>query len=131
MNTKVTIEGTLPGRAKDSATVLVASIVPFLVMKGMALHERLKEKDAWDIYFVLTNYPGGVEALVTETQPHVDDGLVREGLAKIAEKFGSPDYVGPRFVADFEDVHDSDQRALLTRDAYERVDYFLRKLGLR
>lgn len=131
MNSEVNVEGTLPGGARDSATVLVASIVPLLVMKGMALHERLKEKDAWDIYFVLTNNPGGVEALVAETRPHVDDGLVREGLTKISEKFASPDHVGPRFVADFEDVHDSDQRALLTRDAYERVDYSLRKLGLR
>jgi hypothetical protein len=46
----VTIEGTLPDGAKDTVKVRVASIVPFLVMKGMALDERLKEKDAWDIY---------------------------------------------------------------------------------
>jgi len=60
MNTKVTVEGTLLEGARDSAAVLVASIVPFLVMKGMALHERLKKKNAWDIYFVVTNYRGGV-----------------------------------------------------------------------
>jgi hypothetical protein len=55
---------------------------------------------------------------------------VREGLQKIGEKFASPGHVGPTFVADFEDVHDPDQRPLLMRDAYERIDYFLRKLGI-
>ena len=131
MCTEVRVEGTLPEGGRDSATVLVASIVPFLVMKGMALHERLKEKDAWDIYFAMTNYPGGIDALVAETLPYVGDGLVREGLEKIGEKFASAEHAGPRFVADFEDVHDSEEREILIRDACERVDYFLGKLGLR
>jgi len=131
MFTEVRVEGTLPDGGRDSASVLVASIVPFLVMKGMALHERLKEKDAWDIYFALTNYSGGVDALVAEARPHIGDSLVREGFAKIGEKFASPEHVGPSFVADFEDVYDLDQRLLLRRDAYERADYFLRELGFR
>jgi len=131
MHSEVRVEGTLPEGGRDSATVLVASIVPFLVMKGMALHERLKEKDAWDIYFATTNYPGGIDALVAETGPHLNESLVREGLEKIGEKFASPEHVGPAFVADFDDVHDPDQRARLMRDAYERINYFLLKLGLR
>jgi len=47
MYTEVTIRGELPTGGKDSAIVRVACIVPFLVMKGMVLHDRLKEKDAW------------------------------------------------------------------------------------
>lgn len=74
--------------------------------------------------------PGGIYALAAETQPHVNDSLVREGLEKIGEKFASPEHIGPAFVADFDDVHDPDHRALLLRDAYERVDYFLWKLSL-
>jgi hypothetical protein len=31
-------------------------------MKGMALDERLKEKDDWGIYFCLLHYPGGISA---------------------------------------------------------------------
>jgi len=55
----VPVEGELPGGGVDSVTVRVASIVPFLVMKGMALSERLKEKDAWDVYYVLQNCEAG------------------------------------------------------------------------
>ncbi|MHB1032968.1 MAG: hypothetical protein ACYC0X_34940 [Pirellulaceae bacterium] len=42
MAQEVVVSGTLPGGGKDSATVRVAAIVPFMVMKGMALHDRLK-----------------------------------------------------------------------------------------
>jgi hypothetical protein len=53
-------------------------------MKGMALHDRLKEKDAWDIYFTATNYPGGIDVLAKEIRLHLAHGLVQEGLQKIA-----------------------------------------------
>lgn len=124
------ISGVLPDGGRDQAPVRVSSVVSFLAMKGMALHDRLKEKDAWDIYFCLTNYPGGMDALAHEIEPHVGHRLVREGLLKIAEKFSSPDHVGPQFVADFEEVQDAEDRAILLRDAFEKVDYLLHLLGL-
>ncbi len=124
------ISGVLPGGGRDRAVVRVCSVVPFLVMKGMALHDRLKEKDAWDIYFCFTNYPGGMDGLAHEIAPHVRHALVREGILKIAEKFSSPDHVGPKFVADFEGVQDAEDRAILLRDAFEKVDYLLHRLGL-
>ena len=99
-------------------------------MKGMALADRLKEKDAWDIYFCLRHHPGGVENLIKEFEPHIGHSLVKEGLAKIAEKFASPNQIGPRHVADFESVADVEERARIERDAFERVDYLLQRLGM-
>jgi len=127
---EVLVEGTLPEGGKDSASIRVASIVPFLVMKGMALRDRMKEKDAWDVYYCVRYYPGGLPALIEDFRPHVDHGLVREGLTNIAEKFASETHVGPKWVADFEDVTDPDDRALLQRDAYERISYLLRALRM-
>ena len=125
------IRGELPGGGADQAMVRVSSVIAFLVMKGMALHDRLKEKDAWDIYFTLTNYPGGLDALVVEIQPHIDLGLVQEGLRKIADKFATVIHAGPKFVADFEDVQEPEERAALMRDAFEKMDYLLRTLKIR
>ena len=130
MNTRVKIEGILPGGGLDSAEVRVAGIVPFLVMKGVTLHDRLKPKDPWDIYFCLVNYPSGLDALIQEFHPHMQHGLVVEGLRKIHDKFLSPDHVGPRSVADFEELTDPDARALLQRDAFERASYLLAHLGV-
>lgn len=131
MASSVTIRGKLPGGGRDSVTIRVASVVPFLVMKGIALNERLKEKDAYDIYYCLRNYPGGIDGLVEEFRPHIHHGLVREGLEQIAHHFASENHIGPKFVADFEEVMDSEEREILQRDVYERVSYLLEKLGIK
>ncbi len=114
----------------SAVTVRVASIVPFFVMKGMAMETRLKEKDAWDIYYCLLNYPGGVDALAEEFKPHLHHGLVREGLQKIAGKFSSEKAIGPKSVADFEEVVDPDEQARIQRDAYERVNALLSNMDI-
>ena len=93
---EVTIEGQLPGGAIDSVRVQVASIVSFLVMKGMALDDRMKEKDAWDIYYCVQNCPNGLDALAEELRSHLGNALVREGLVKIAKHFASENHAGPR-----------------------------------
>ena len=126
----VTIQGELPGGARDTVKVRVASIVPFLVMKGMALDERLKEKDAWDIYYCVQNYPGGLDHLAAEFRSHLGHGLVKEGLEKIAKHFGSERHLGPRFVADFDEISEPEEREIRERDAYEKVRYLLEKLEI-
>lgn len=131
MSSKVTVEGELPEGGKDSVTLRVASIVPFLVMKGMALNDRLKEKDAYDIYYCLRSYPGGLDVLIEKFKPHLHHSLVQEGLEKISRHFFSENHIGPKFVADFEEIMDMEEREFLQRDVYERVNYLLEKLGIR
>jgi hypothetical protein len=50
--------------------VIVGGWVPLLVMKAMALAGRLMEKDAWDIYYYIYYYPGSIDRLVEEFEPH-------------------------------------------------------------
>lgn len=125
LSKEITVTGALPGGGQDSVRVHVASVVPFLVMKANALADRVKEKDAWDIYYCLRNFPGGVWAVVEEFRPHRTNGLVREAMEKLREKFVSPEHVGPKFVADFEEATDAEERARLQRDAFEQVNYLL------
>jgi hypothetical protein len=127
---EMTLDGTLPGGARDSVTLRIAAVVPFIVMKSMALDSRLKEKDSWDIYYCLRHYPGGTEAVVAALRPHADEGLVREGLEKLAKHFRSVDSLGPTQVADFDEITDPEDRERVRRDALERVQYVLRQLGI-
>lgn len=129
MSSEVIIDGILPGGGKDSTSVRVAGIVPFIVMKAMAMADRMKEKDAWDIWYCITNYPGGLDALAEAFRPHVENRLVAEGLSKIKEKFASPEHVGPKWIADFDEIDDSEARAIRQRDAFERVNGLLVRLG--
>ncbi len=130
MTEEVKIEGTLPTGGKDSASVKVAGIVPFLVMKGMALADRLKAKDAWDILFCLRNCHGGNAALAEAFRPHLSNKLVAEGLGKIRDKFQSVAHVGPVSCADFEEITDREDREVRERDAFERVNDLLQRLGI-
>jgi hypothetical protein len=127
---QVRFEGKLPGGGSDSVTIRVAGIVPFIVMKGMALADRMKEKDAWDIHFCLTHFPGGIDALADAFRPHLANKLVQEGLAKIREKFASPEHVGPAWVADFDGLTEAEARAIRQRDAFERVSALLTRLRM-
>jgi hypothetical protein len=126
----VGIEGVLPDGGKDSAIVRVAGIVPFLVMKAMALAARMKAKDAWDIYFCLINYPAGNAALAKAFKPHLENKLVKEALSKLRDKFYSPEHVGPKWCADFDEISNPQDRAIRQRDAFERVNDLLTRLGL-
>lgn len=94
----VTVEGELPGGGRLAVTCRVAAIVPWLVMKGMALADRLKEKDAYDISYCVHVYPGGAARLAEEFGPHLGHSLVREGLGKIRAAFLSPGHAGSRWV---------------------------------
>ncbi len=127
----VTIESELPEGGVDKVSVKVAGIVPFLVMKGMAMFERLKEKDAYDIFFCIEHYPGGMDALVREFKPHIKNKLVIEGLGKIRSKFSTLKHVGPKWVADFLETADKDERDILMRRAYEKVTELLDALKIR
>jgi len=127
----VMLDAELPEGGRDTVKLRVASISAFLCMKGHALDGRLKEKDAWDIYYCVREFPGGMDALVEQLQPMAGHGLVREALEKIGQHFASPEHRGPRHVADFEEVIESETRAAIQRDAYERVSYVLERLGVR
>lgn len=129
-NEIVAIEGELPGGGHLTVECRVAAIVPFLVMKGMALADRLKEKDAYDIYYCVRQYPGGLAALAEAFRPHIGNGLVREGLTKIKEKFLSPDHAGPKWVADFLEMNEPEERAIHQRATYEHITALLDALRI-
>ena len=127
---QVSLEGELPGGGRDRVTFRVAAIVPWLIMKGMALAARLEEKDAYDIYYCVRFYPGGPTGLAEAFRPHLGNMLVREGLEKIRMEFLSPDDAGPKWVAGFMDVQDVEEQAITRRRAYEMISAWLDRLAI-
>ena len=123
----VDITGELPGGAKDTATIRVASIVPFIVMKAMAMRDRLKQKDPYDIYYCLQYFPGGIEEIAESFSLLRKNKLVGEALAILAEKFNSPEHVGPVHITEFLEITDPYEVELTKRDAYERVLYLVER----
>jgi hypothetical protein len=84
----VTLEGELPGGGKDKVSFKVAGIVPLLVMKGMAMFERIRSK------------------------------------------FVSIEHIGPKWMADFLEVTEKEDRDIIMRRVYEKVSKLLDILGI-
>lgn len=127
---KVKVKSRLPNGATHEVTVKVCSIGPFLVTKGMALWGRIKEKDAYDIYYCCRHYSGGIAALVRDIEPLMNNKLAREGFGKIMARFRHIDALGPTGVADFLELEDAEERLRVRREAFELVYKLMTELGI-
>jgi hypothetical protein len=130
----VAIDGPMPNGGQNRVEIAVASIPALMAMKGFAIANRLKQKDAYDIYYCIRNFDGGAAALAEECRPLLDVKEGAEGFKRISEKFDTPDGFGPTCVRNF--VMDSgilgDRTAdQWQQDAFGQVDAWLRALGLR
>lgn len=121
----------MPDGARNEVAIRISGVVPFFVMKGMALWERYKEKHAYDVYFTILNYPGGTPELVKIFKPFLSNKLVQEGLGKIKAKFIEIDAPGPMWVVNFEEIDDEEERERVRRDVFERVNILLDSLNIK
>ena len=130
----VAIDGDMPGGGGNRVQIAVASIPALLAMKGYAITNRLKQKDAYDIYYSIRNFPGGIDALVVATMPLLDFETAKTGYLHISDKFRHPDDFGPTSVRRFIDRPEmlgertADQ---WQQDAFGQVNAWLSALGLR
>ena len=123
----VTIQYTRPDGALDTGHVKVISIVPYLVMKAAALG-RGKPKDAYDIYYTVDHFKGGVRALAEEFIPYKDKALVKEMVQKLNEKFASYRHAGPVDIVSFLSIDDEEERARIQQDAFQKIHYLVEQL---
>lgn len=68
----VPIDGPMPEGGTNKVKLAVASIPALLAMKGFAIDGRLKQKDAYDIYYCVRNFPGGPKALAEACRPMLE-----------------------------------------------------------
>ena len=130
-NARISVEGRMPDGTRNTVNLNLSDALPFIVMKGMVLYDRMKEKDAWDIYFCIKSFKEGIPALAEAFRPLLDNRLVMEGLSKIRSKFTEVGSYGPASVAAFDEVADRDARDQIRRDAYEQVKALLDLLGIQ
>lgn len=121
---KISVEAKRPDGAMDVANVNVVAVVPYIIMKAAAMG-RGKAKDAYDIYFIIKHYRGGMTELAHEFKPVADRELVLEMKEKLAGKFASADHAGPKDVSDFLDLEDEEEIEMIKRDVYEQVQALL------
>lgn len=130
----VEIKADMPNGGTNSVRVAVASIPALLAMKGFAINNRDKPKDAYDIYYCVRNYPDGLDALAEATTPLLENEKAVEGYTYISNKFEELEGYGPtcvrRFLENSENIGDQtpDQ---VQQDAFGQVNAWLKALGMR
>lgn len=122
------IQGVLPSAAETNALAKVSDAVGSLTTKGLALKGRYKEKDAYDIYFVLRYYRGGPKKVAEELRSFLGESIIAEALEEIRHKFGTVRSEGPFQVAHFLAPEDEGLRERIQGEAYAVLTAFFDSL---
>ena len=133
-NELVAVRGTMPGGGTNQVEIAVCSIPALLAMKGYALNGRYKQKDSYDVYYCVRNYPGGIPSLADACRPLLEHKSGAQGYGFVNAKFDKVEGFGPTCVRKF--VQESKILGERTpeqwqQDAFGQVDEWLRRLELR
>lgn len=73
----------------------------FVVLKALAFRNRGEYKDAYDLYYHIRNYGGGVQDVADALKPLLGEVEVQQALKILSEDFIEHDALGPIRVANF------------------------------
>jgi hypothetical protein len=130
----VAMRGSMPDGGTNNVEIAVCSIPALLAMKGHAVNGRYKQKDAYDIYYCVRNYPAGTAALAQDCRPLLEHPSGAKGYSFINDKFDSLEGYGPTCVRKFVEASKllADRTAeQWQQDAFGQIDEWLRALTLR
>lgn len=91
--------GTMPDGAQNVVRIRIVRPEAFILIKAFALDERIKEKDAYDIAFVLRHYQAGLAELAEKVRGLLTNPIAERGYLIMQGKFAAMDSVGPIWAA--------------------------------
>ena len=95
------LSGTLPGGAESTAEFLMLDVAGCLGTKGIALGERFKHKDAYDIVSVLDDYGSGIPEIARIVRPFRQEPIMGDAIRVLADKFRTERSEGPAWYSEF------------------------------
>lgn len=122
------ISGILPGNGEASSDIQIVDISGCLAMKGIVMDMRYKEKDAYDIYTVVSKCLKSPTEVAKDVSVHLDDYYVMKGLELIKERFRDIRSVGPTWVADFLEPIDQTAKERTIAEVHVKMGEFINNL---
>lgn len=123
----------VPGKtirgADNTVHIQVASISDFLIMKAHAIGGRDKPKDTYDFCYCLEHFPEGAGVIAGDWKRRLGEAEVDRAIRILREKFATVSSFGPHQMVEFHNSSNSEEREILRRAAYERVQQFLGLIG--
>ena len=116
--------------AGGEATVTwqMANLAASLVMKSLALGGRYKEKDAYDLFYLVRHYQQGPASAAEALRPLLHLPVAQQARHNLREAFGSLHATGPAWAANFNDLHEPRARDILIADVYKTFERFFQLL---
>lgn len=118
----------MPNGAVAEVDFKMLDVVGCLGTKGIALGDRYKHKDAYDIVSVLDHYGDGVNEVIRAFKPFLDETQIQESLKRLRNMFSNEKSEGPLLYADFLEPADKEERKVFAQRGFMLVSEFLAKL---
>lgn|GEM_PF-1837941 len=118
----------IPTDAAEPVFITVPKPHIAIVLKGLALGHRDNPKDAYDLYFLLRNYPGGIEKAVADLRGLLHHPVVIPSIRYINDAFSE---INSKQITDVTDQiapqlgTGAEKRESVKNDIYYRVQKFL------
>ena len=122
------MKGELPNGAVTEVDFKMLDVVGCLGTKGIALGDRYKHKDAYDIVSVLDHYGDGVNEVASAFKPFLEETQIQESLKRLRNMFSNEKSEGPLLYADFLEPADKGEREVFAQRGFMLVSEFLAKL---
>ena len=122
------MKGEMPNGTVTEVDFKMLDVVGCLGTKGIALGDRYKHKDSYDIVSVLDHYEGGVSEVAMAFKPFLGEPQIQESLKRLRNKFSSERSDGPLLYADFLEPVDKEEREVFAQRGFRLVSEFLVKL---
>ncbi len=108
----VTISGKTLFHESVERRVGVCGAGAFIILKALALGRRGYGKDAYDLYYMLQKYSGGIEEISRRINGLPDHAVIPEAINVMKSEFAAIDSTGPTRAALFtEDMYGDEFRA--------------------
>lgn len=111
---ELVVAGVLPDGRPNEVSIRFATAGVLVVLKALALDQRDKPKDSYDIDYVLAYAPGGPAAVAEQILELMDADPVAKALRILRDKFATVDSYGPSSVARY-------RRAQLGSEEADRI----------
>ncbi|WP_103016769.1 nucleotidyl transferase AbiEii/AbiGii toxin family protein [Salinibacter ruber] len=99
----VKLSGTRLDEVETTQEVPVCGPGAFVLLKALACDRRGKDKDKYDLFYMIRNYREGPPTMAEHFQPFLDSGRreAEEAREILRDLFESPQSIGPVAVSQF------------------------------
>jgi len=127
-NYRKQVQGILPANGETVAEIKMLDIPGCLSMKGIVLGTAYREKDAYDIYSVVSKCLESPTQVANVIKPFLYEEQFAIGIQMIQQRFRDIRSEGPAWVANFLQSVDQEAKKRVVAEVYVNMKEFLEKL---